>query len=183
MTRLPTAPSSGRADHERTKAPSSLRKLSLAWSATDDGTAMNTPMLKIAFATSDRVVVDQHFGAAVGFAIYAVNGASAHLVEATEYPLESMDGNEDKLATRIAGLAGCAAVYCLAVGGSAVRQLLAGGVQPVRVEAETSIETLLNTVRKAVREGGVAWIDKHLRHERHDDTRRFDRMAEEGWQE
>lgn len=142
---------------------------------------MNTPVLKIAFATSDRVSVDQHFGAAVGFAIYAVDGASAQLVEVTEYPLESMDGNEDKLASRISALAGCAAVYCLAVGGSAVRQLLAGGVQPVRVETETSIESLLHMLRKAVRDGGVAWIDRIVRHGH--DKNRFDRMAEEGWQE
>jgi len=142
---------------------------------------MNATTLKIAFATSDRVLVDQHFGAAAGFAIYAVDGDSARLVEATEYPLESMDGNEVKLASRIAALAGCAAVYCLAVGGSAVRQLLAGGVQPVRVETETPIESLLHMLRKAVRDGGVAWIDRIVRHDH--DKSRFDRMAEEGWQE
>lgn len=142
---------------------------------------MNAATLKIAFATSDRVLVDQHFGAAAGFAIYAVDGEGARLVEVTEYPLESMDGNEDKLASRIAALAGCAAVYCLAVGGSAVRQLLAGGVQPVRVESETPIDSLLHMLCKAVRDGGVAWIDRVV-HRTHDKSR-FDRMAEEGWQE
>ena len=142
---------------------------------------MNANLLRIAFATSDRILVDQHFGAAAGFAIYAVDGEHARLVEATEYPPESMDGNEDKLASRIAALTGCAAVYCLAVGGSAVRQLLAGGVQPVRVEIETPIEALLLMLRKAVRDGGVAWIDRIVRHE--NDAGRFDRMAEEGWRE
>lgn len=142
---------------------------------------MPSPMLRIAFATSDRVAVNQHFGAAAGFAIYAIDGDTARLVEVTEYPLESMDGNEDKLASRIAALAGCAAVYCLAVGGSAVRQLLAGGVQPVRLDEEASIEVLLLTLRKAIREGGIAWIDKLIR--RDSDASRFDRMAEEGWAE
>jgi len=157
------------------------RKLALAWSATDGESVMHSPMFKIAFATSDRVLVDQHFGAAAGFAIYAIDGEHARLIEVTEYPQESMDGNEDKLASRIAALAGCAAVYCLAVGGSAVRQLLAGGVQPVRVETETPIEALLQMLCKAVREGGVVWIDRIVRHD--SDTGRFDRMAEEGWQE
>ena len=67
------------------------------------------------------------------------------------------------------------------MGGSAVRQLLAGGVQPVRVEIETPIEALLLMLRKAVRDGGVAWIDRIVRHE--NDAGRFDRMAEEGWRE
>ena len=146
---------------------------------------MTTAMLKVAFATSDRVTVDQHFGATVGFAIYAIDDERARLVQVAEFPADSynnsMDGNENKLADKIATLVGCAAVYCLAVGGSAVRQLLAGGIQPVRMENETPIESLLLELRKAIRAGGVAWIDKHIKRE--GDSHRFDRMAEEGWQE
>ena len=138
-------------------------------------------MLKVAFATSDRVMVNQHFGASVGFAIHAIDGERAKLVEVAEFPEEAMDGNENKLADKISALSGCAAVYCLAVGGSAVRQLLAGGIQPMRLDDETSIETLLADLRRSVREGGVAWIDRLVR--RDTDKARFDRMAEEGWQE
>ena len=138
-------------------------------------------MLKVAFATSDRVMVNQHFGASVGFAIHAIDGERAKLVEVAEFPEEAMDGNENKLADTISALSGCAAVYCLAVGGSAVRQLLAGGIQPMRLDDETSIETLLADLRRSVREGGVAWIDRLVR--RDTDKARFDRMAEEGWQE
>lgn len=142
---------------------------------------MTTAMLKVAFATSDRATVDQHFGASVGFAIHAVDGERSRLVEVAEFPEESMDGNEGKLGEKIAALAGCAAVYCLAVGGSAVRQLLAAGIQPIRLEAEAGIDDLLGELRKSVREGGVTWIDRALK--RDGDTSRFDRMAEEEWQE
>ncbi len=138
-------------------------------------------MLKVAFATSDRAMVDQHFGATVGFAIYAIDGERAKLVQVAEFPEESMDGNENKLAEKIGALAGCAAVYCLAVGGSAIRQLLASGIQPVRMEGEAAIDTLLVELRKAIRDGGVAWIDKLIKRE--SDSQRFDRMAEEGWSE
>lgn len=138
-------------------------------------------MVRIAFATDDRITVNQHFGAAVGFAIYALDGEHARLVELAEYPPASMDGNENKLAEKIAALAGCAAVYCLAAGGSAVRQLLANGIQPVRLNDEEGIDALLINLRQAIREGGIAWLDKHLK-PRGDNTR-FDRMAEEGWQE
>lgn len=153
------------------------RKLALAWPATE-GAAV---MLKVAFATQDRVSVNQHFGATTGFAIYAIDDARARLVEVIEFPAESMDGNENKLAEKIAVLAGCSAVYCLAVGGSAVRQLLASGIQPVRVDDEISIESLLAGLRKAIRDGGVAWIDRQIGRKGGSD--RFDRMAEEGWQE
>jgi nitrogen fixation protein NifX len=138
-------------------------------------------MLKVAFATDDRARVNQHFGASVGFAIFALDGERAKLVSVSEFAEESMDGNENKLPAKIAALSGCAAVYCLAVGGSAVRQLMAGGVQPIRLEEETSIERLLSDLQKAVREGGVPWVEKALGRDK--DAGRFDRMAEEGWQE
>jgi nitrogen fixation protein NifX len=138
-------------------------------------------MLKVAFATDDRARVNQHFGAALGFAIYGLDGERARLVSVAEFAEESMDGNENKLPAKIASLAGCAAVYCLAVGGSAVRQLLAGGVQPVRLEEETPIDRLLAELQRAVREGGVPWVEKALGRDK--DAGRFERMAEEGWQE
>lgn len=138
-------------------------------------------MLKVAFATSDRLTVDQHFGASVGFAIHAIDGERTKLVEVAEFPEETMDGNEDKLGQKISALAGCAAVYCLAVGGSAIRQLLAVGIQPIRLDAEVSIDSLLDELRRAVHDGGVAWVDRVVR--RDGDADRFDRMAEEGWQE
>lgn len=138
-------------------------------------------MLKVAFATSDRAMVNQHFGASVGFAIHAIDGARARLVEVAEFPDDAADNNEHRLADKISALTGCAAVYCLAVGGSAVRQLLAAGIQPIRLDDEKSIETLLADLRCSVRAGGVVWIDRALK--KNVDTQRFDRMAEEGWQE
>ena len=135
--------------------------------------------LKVAFATDDHVAVNQHFGSARGFAIYAVDAARASLVEVAGFGEAAMDGNEDKLAARIDALDGCAAVYCLAVGGSAVRQLLAAGVQPVRMDDEEAIKPLLIRLSAAIREGGVPWIDRHTRK----DIGRFERMASQKWQE
>ncbi len=139
-------------------------------------------MLRVAFASNDRSTVNQHFGAAEGFAIYALDGERAQLVEVAEFLPESMDGNENKLPSRIAMLAGCAAVYCLAAGASAVKQLLAAGVQPIRLDDETEIEGLLQQISQALRNGGIAWVDKAMREARGDHDR-FDRMAEEGWDE
>lgn len=137
--------------------------------------------LRVAFASGDRRSIDQHFGAAGGFVIYAVDSERAKLVQVAEFAVESMDGNENKLSAKIEALSGCAAVYCLAVGASAVRQLVAGGIQPMRLEAPEAIEIVLARIRTGIREGGVPWIDKALGQPK--DAGRFERMAEEGWQE
>lgn len=141
-------------------------------------------MLKVAFASDDRITVNQHFGAAAGFAIYALDGDRAQLVELAEFPPETMDGNEHKLPAKIAVLSGCAAVVCLAAGASAVKHLLAAGVQPVRLDGETAIEPLLKAIARAIREGGVAWVDKALRKDNDaNDASRFERMADDGWRD
>ena len=138
-------------------------------------------MLRVAFASDDRITVNQHFGAAQGFAIFALDGERSQLVEVAGFPPESMDGNESKLAAKIAALKGCAAVYCLAAGASAVRQLLAAGVQPLRLDDGSEIDPLLKQISVAIRDGGIAWVDKALR--RDGDAARFERMAADGWEE
>ena len=79
------------------------RRLQLVHSGTE-GDWVETA-LKIAFATTDMKHVDQHFGAARGFAIYAVDPEQFRFVEANEFGELQMDGNEDKLATKIEALA------------------------------------------------------------------------------
>ena len=74
------------------------RRLQLVQSRTEES-AMAT-MLKVAFATADMKHVDQHFGAAKSFAIYAIDPAHASFVEANEFGQLDMDGNEDKLGVK-----------------------------------------------------------------------------------
>ena len=138
-------------------------------------------MLKVAFASDDRIRINQHFGAAEGFAIFALDGERAQLVELSEFPPETMDGNESKLPAKIAALTGCAAVYCLAAGASAVKQLLAAGIQPIRLDDEAEIEPILKQISCAIRDGGLPWVDKALK--KGGDSARFDQMAAEGWDE
>lgn len=188
--------------------------LALAW----PGTEATPAMFKVAFATDDRVSVNQHFGAAAGFAIYALDAERGRLVQAVEFadateaapgaesayacpdpradsrstavdhavdrgeiPEAANRRNEGRLDEKIRALAGCAAVYCLAVGASAVRQLLAEGIQPIRLADETAIELIVRQLCAAIRSGGVAWIDRLTK--RPADAARFERMAAEGWQE
>lgn len=140
-------------------------------------------MLRIAFASTDRVRVNQHFGAAEGFVLYEVGSEGATLTGVGEFPAEAMDGNEDKLAAKVEFLAGCAAVFVMAIGASAIKQLLAKGVQPIRVNETDAIDNLIRDVSAAMKEGGVPWIDRALAAQAKaasDD--RFAAMEDEGWQ-
>lgn len=140
--------------------------------------------LRIAFASTDRKHVDQHFGAALAFAIYAVSAEGAHLDEVAQFSPQAMDGNEDKLTPKIDLLEGCAAMYCQAVGASAMQQLIARGIHPLKVEQGTPISELLSQLRQELREEPRGWMAKAiLRMQKPRDDSRFDSMADEGWQE
>jgi len=71
--------------------------------------------IKVAFATTDMETVNQHFGSAKSFALYAVDRENSELLEAAQFGELSQDGNEDKLSVKIDLLGGCAAVYCQAI--------------------------------------------------------------------
>lgn len=139
----------------------------------------NAMSVKIAFASNDRRAVNQHFGAAEAFVIYELDEAGSRLVEVAEFIETAMDGHEGKLAAKVGLLNGCAAVYCNAVGASAIQQLLVKGVQPMRVDEGALIEELLNDLQKCLVNDPPVWLAKHIKQQGGSD-----RFAEdEEWQE
>ena len=83
---------------------------------------------------------------------------------------------------KIALLQGCAAVYCQAIGGSAIQQLLAHHIQPIKVENGKLIKELLAELQHNLSSDNVPiWLSKYLK--RQAMTDRFAAMAAEAWQE
>ncbi|MFZ2406121.1 MAG: nitrogen fixation protein NifX [Methylobacter sp.] len=139
--------------------------------------------LKIAFATTDMETVNQHFGSAKSFAIYAVNMDDAQLLEAAQFGELQQDGNEDKLSVKIELLNGCAAVYCQAVGGSAINQLIAKNIQPVKVHEGGKIKDLIVDLQNEMKAGPSSWLAKAINQHKSPDPDRFNQMEDEGWDE
>jgi len=139
--------------------------------------------LKIAFATTDLETVNQHFGSAKSFAIYAVNMDDAQLLEAAQFGELQQDGNEDKLSVKIELLNGCAAVYCQAVGGSAINQLITKGIQPVKVHEGGKITDLIVDLQNEMKAGPSSWLAKAINQHKSPDPERFNQMEDEGWDE
>lgn len=141
------------------------------------------PAVRVAFASVDRRHVDQHFGAAGGFVIYQVNPNRYELAEVAQFGKLDMDGNEDKLAAKITALEGCVAVYCLAVGASAIAQLRGAGIQPIKVTPETLISGLLQDLQQELAAGPSAWLARAIEAQSPQRASRFDEMEAEGWVE
>lgn len=139
--------------------------------------------IKVAFATTDMLHVNQHFGSARSFAIYAVDPEQAELLEVAQFGTLAQDGNEDKLSYKLQFLDGCVAVYCQAVGASAIKQIIAQGVQPIKVHEGCQIRDLLKDLQLEMKTGPSSWLAKALRPKPSLDSLKFNEMEEEGWQE
>ncbi|WP_081679246.1 nitrogen fixation protein NifX [Methylobacter luteus] len=139
--------------------------------------------LKIAFATTDMEYVNQHFGSARSFAVYAVDMENSELMEAAQFGELAQDGNEDKLSVKIQLLDGCAAVYCQAIGASAVNQLIGNGIQPVKVHEGSKIKDLIADLQNELKAGPSSWLAKAINKHKAPDPSRFDQMENEGWDE
>ena len=135
--------------------------------------------VKIAFASSDRREVNQHFGAAGAFAIYELGEHEARLVEVVEFIETAMDGHEGKLAAKVELLCDCAAVYCNAAGASAIQQLLVKGIQPMRVDEGALIDELLLGLQKNLVNDPPLWLSKHFK--KQSGSAKF--AEDEEWQE
>lgn len=158
------------------------RRLRLVNSATE--MRARDQVIKVAFATSDMRHVDQHFGAAEAFAIYLVDAEHSLMLEAYRFGALETDGeNEDKLAAKIDALQGCIAVYSQAVGASAIAQLTARKIQPVKVEPGTAITQLLRGLKEELAQGAKGWLGRAITQSQPADSARFDAMDAEGWAE
>ncbi|MBK5931365.1 NifB/NifX family molybdenum-iron cluster-binding protein [Halochromatium salexigens] len=139
--------------------------------------------IKVAVATTDRKCVNQHFGAAESFAIYRVSPSGYELLEVAQFGRLDMDGNEDKLGAKIEALEGCIAVYCQAIGASAIAKLRAQGIQPIKVAPDTLVSSLLHALKRELRDGPSAWLKRAIEQQSPRSESRFDAMAAEAWEE
>jgi nitrogen fixation protein NifX len=153
--------------------------------------------IKVAFSSTDLRQVNQHFGSAESFAIYAVDQEHIQLLEVVQFGQGYTDGinadnpavaengmdNEDKLGAKMKALEGCVAVYSQAVGASATSQLKARGIQPIKVSSGADVLYLLKSLQEELRVGPTAWLAKAIGAYSSVNPARFDAMEDEGWDE
>ena len=73
-------------------------------------------------------------------------------------------------------------VYCGSIGGSATRQLIALGVNPIKVSGGPDVEELIEELQAQLNGTPEFWLAKILKSKKADTSdSRFDAMDDEGW--
>jgi|TARA_R110002050_G_scaffold187616_1_gene321994 nitrogen fixation protein NifX len=141
----------------------------------------NNDALIVAFASMDNDMVDQHFGSASAFFVYEISEGQAECIAQQSFGHEKKDGNEDKLKPKLAWLMGCDIVYCGSIGGSATRQLITLGVNPIQVKGGPDIEEIIEELQSQLKDKPPFWLANILKQKQRQDQSRFELMANEGW--
>lgn len=138
--------------------------------------------LIVAFASQEGDMVDQHFGSAQAFYTWAITADSAALIASRDFGYEKKDGNEDKLKPKMSWLVGADVVYCGSIGGSATRQLVTLGINPIKVKGGPDVEELIEALQEQLASAEPEfWLANILKRKRSSGADRFDLMEDEGW--
>lgn len=119
--------------------------------------------MKIAFATQDQQRVDAHFGWAKHLAVYEIDPSGYRFVQDFGFGEDlAEDGNEDKLAPKLAAISDCAIVYVAAIGGSAAARVVASKIHPIKVAQPEPILDLLDRMQQVLKGTPPPWLRKAL---------------------
>jgi len=128
--------------------------------------------MKIAFATTDGVKVDEHFGRAGLFAVYELTGNGYSLVEMRRFAdgrdseIEGTKGmgplHDERVQGKVDKLADCKIVYLTEIGGPSAARLIKKGMMPVKVTDTTTIEDSLKKLMETVRTSPPPWLRKAI---------------------
>ena len=137
--------------------------------------------LRVAFASTDGVLVNGHFGSCPLFFIYQVSDQGARLVDIRRYSAwkqetgtSGSEGNE----ARAELLQGCHLLFCEAIGGPAAARVIRHGIHPVKIKRDPKIQTQLEDLTQLLQGQLPPWLAKALG--RKDDlASRFDLELEE----
>jgi len=125
--------------------------------------------MKVAFASSDGISIDQHFGLADRFHLWEVGSDTA-------VPLGSIatggsdDDQEDKIVARAEALRGCTIVYSLQIGGPAAAKLVSRQVHPLKTGKVLPIEQAIADLRQVLSERPPPWLRKAQEQAGHQST-------------
>jgi nitrogen fixation protein NifX len=128
--------------------------------------------MKVAFATTDGVNVDEHFGRAGMFAVYELTPEDFHFIEMRKFA-DGLDTavvetrgmgelHDDRVQAKVEKLADCKIIYLTEIGGPSAARLIKKGIMPVKVKESVTIEDSMNKLLMTVKTAPPPWLKKAL---------------------
>ena len=147
-----------------------VRRLSLVATDGEMPAAPERPAgaVRVAIATTDMKALDAHFGSAKRFAVYDVTQEGWGFVEAlafddvTEESGAHKTDGDDRITPKVNALAGCHLLFCLAIGGPSAAKVVSAKIHPIKVQAPSPIDEVLERTRAMLAGTPPPWLRKVL---------------------
>lgn len=129
--------------------------------------------MRVAFATTNGVVVDEHFGRSGMFAIYEIGRDGHKLVEERRFSPEGRDAHvestrglgaehDSAVQSKVDRLADCRIIFVQEIGGPSAARLTQKGIMPLKVKDVLTIEANLEKLGSTMRGNPPLWLRKSL---------------------
>lgn len=117
--------------------------------------------MKVAFASTDKVHINEHFGRASEFRIWEIGPDSAQFSGVVQVNTTGAD-EADRIESRCAELADCALVYVAEIGGPAAARLVAKKIHPIKSKDQAPIAETVTKLQEVLRGSPPPWLRKAL---------------------
>ena len=124
--------------------------------------------MKVAFATTDGLLVDEHFGRAGRFAILDFTAAGYTqlpdlvFAEGRDTVVEGSRGmgdiHDNAVEQKVERLRDCRLVYLTAIGGPSAARMARLGIMPVKVPERTVIAEAADRLMEQIRTAAPPWL-------------------------
>jgi nitrogen fixation protein NifX len=131
--------------------------------------------MKVAFATTDGISVNEHFGRAGMFVIYELNSSGYSLVENRRFSegrdaaIEDTKGmgkvHDERVEDKVDRLSDCRIIYLTEIGGPSAARLARKGIMPVKVKEPVGIEESAMKLLETIKNSPPPWLRKALNSE------------------
>jgi nitrogen fixation protein NifX len=128
--------------------------------------------MKVAFATTDGISVNEHFGRAGMFAIYELDANGYTLLETRRFSegrdraIEETKGmgkiHDERVEDKVEKISDCRIIYLTEIGGPSAARLARKGIMPVKVKEPVSIEESMRKLSETIKNSPPPWLKKAL---------------------
>lgn len=117
--------------------------------------------MKVAFASTDKIHIDEHFGKAKEFYVWEIGPDKAEFTGLLQ--VDEGDGDaDDRIEARSEALADCAIVYVGQIGGPAAARLVAKKIHPLKSKEAEPITDVVEKLQEVLQGNPPPWLRKAM---------------------
>lgn len=114
----------------------------------------------IAFASSDGITVNQHFGWSKSFELYRITEESAEFVKTLDSSQDEIEDEHEKLAYKISTVKEADIMYCSQIGPTASKMVLASKIYPMRSGENDRIDETIVKLQELLLGNPPPWLQR-----------------------